>query len=609
MASNPARVLFQYRVHLLVFLLACIAALTAAHPAFLVTDEWITGNQLAQLNEGHQAIISEGKYGMFENGTSYPYFTARNNYLGYSLLFPLVSLPAEWIVYLFGNQFTFFITYLWTFLLIGLALVLNAFFPAYTCFRKLRWTTGLIVLSFVGFFSNLFYYTSFDLTGKNSSPEILAIVFTNVLLFALLAVIVYEILQIIFRDTTFAFFGTVVCLSCSSYFFWTTFCKDHVLVALLFSLILLTVITFLATGNLPSLFGSFFFAGLLIWARPELGVFIFFALCCLLLAVMVWGKNRTFSSLCHFRIFLSPLFTLLGAVPFLINNYLASKNFLIPSFVLAMNISSTSVGVTGSTSASQPYLLDTIHTLLQANELTALTYLSSFPADVMRVLFLPQSGSMGVLVIVPVFLTAILIVPLLRKMNTRLFDEKEKMIIGTLFLLSLAIFCAYIHRAYGLNIDLGIMPDIRYLSPVYLPLTIIGLMLFKKAPGILDMPLEILAGIVAAWMVCIPLTLALILLYYPEPMEWKNIFPLLSLGATIGIFFVSLGVVLMYYYSVLGNRPAVSVNLTKKIFAVMCALPLIWQVDASFLACLFSNGLGGYLFWLPVLLKLLNVVI
>lgn len=609
MASNPARILFQYRVHILVFLLACIAALTVAHPAFLVNDEWITGNQLAQLNEGHQAIISEGKYGVYENGTSYPYFTVRNNYLGYPLLYPLVSLPAEWIVCLFGNQFTFFITYLWTFLFISLALVLNAFFPEYTYFRKWRWTTGLIVLAFVGFFVNLFYYTSFDLTGKNSSPEILAIVFTNVLLFALLAMIVYEILRIIFRDTTFAFFGTVVCLSCSSYFFWTTFCKDHVLVALLFSIILLMVIKFLAMGNLPSLFGSFFFAGLLIWARPELGIFIFFALCIILLAVMLWRKNRTYSSLYSFRIFLSPLFTILGAVPFLINNYLASKNFLIPSFVLAMNISSTSVGLTESSSASQPYAMDTIHTLLQANELTSLTHLSSFPVDLMGILFAPQSGSMGVLVIVPVFLTVILIVPLLLKTNTRLFDEKEKMIIGTLFLLSLAIFSAYIHRAYGLNIDLGIMPDIRYLSPIYLPLTIIGLMLFKKASDILDKPFEILTGIVAVWMVFIPLSLVLILRYYPDPMEWKNIFPLLTHGATICIFIVSLGFILMYYYSVLGNRPAVSAKFTKQFFAVLCALPLIWQVDASFLACLFANGLGGYLFWIPVLLKLLNVAI
>jgi hypothetical protein len=76
-------------------------------------------------------------------------------------------------------------------------------------------------------------------------------------------------------------------------------------------------------------------------------------------------------------------------------------------------------------------------------------------------------------------------------------------------------------------------------------------------------------------------------------MEWKNIFPLLAHGATICIFIVSLGFIFMYYYVVWDNRPAVSAKFTKQFFAVMCAIPLIWQVDASFLACLFANGFGG----------------
>ena len=87
--------------------------------------------------------------------------------------------------------------------------------------------------------------------------------------------------------------------------------------------------------------------------------------------------------------------------------------------------------------------------------------------------------------------------------------------------------------------------------------------------------------------------------YFPVTIPWGN-----NLD-----FIISLEFVILYYYSVLDNRPAVSAKFTKQFFAVMCALPLIWQVDASFLACLFANGLGGYLFWLPVFLKLLNVAI
>jgi len=596
MAMTPITNLSQYRVHILVFLLAGIAALTCAHPAFLVNDEWITANQLVQLNEGHQAIITEGNYGAFENGTWYPYFTERNGILGYSLLYPLVSLPAEWIVYLFGDQFTFVITYIWTFLLITLALVLNAFFPEYTHFRKWRWTSALIVLTFISFFLNLNYYTPFRLTSENSSPEILAIVFTNVLLFALLAVMVYEILRTIFRDLTLAFVGTVICLSCSSYFFWTTFCKDHVLIALLFSIILLLVIKFLITDNPPWLFGGFFMAGLLIWARPELGVFIFIALCIVILSLRFWLPAALSSQ--DPLLLISPVFTLLGAIPFFINNYLASKNLFIPSFVLSMNISSSSYGIQETSAA-----------LLQADQLTSVTPLSSFPADLIGILFAPQSGSMGILVIVPLFLAAIVVVPFLMKKDAGMFDEKEMVVISMLLLFSLAVFGAYINRAYGLNIDLGIMPDIRYLSPIYLPLTITGLMVFKKAPGIMDKPLDLLTGMVGVWLILIPLSLALIFRYYPDPMEWKYIFPLLNHWTTLCIFIVTLVFVLMYAVPVRNMRFAFLAKFAKIFFAFMCALPLVWQVDASFLTCLFAGGFGGYLFWLPGLLKLLNIVI
>ena len=52
----------HYKVHILVFLLAFLVAITISHPAFLLTDEWVTANQLSQLNEGHQVILNEGKY-------------------------------------------------------------------------------------------------------------------------------------------------------------------------------------------------------------------------------------------------------------------------------------------------------------------------------------------------------------------------------------------------------------------------------------------------------------------------------------------------------------------------------------------------------------------
>ena len=108
-SNDFVKSLEHYKVHILVFLLAFLVAITIAHPQFLVTDEWITANQLTQLNEGHQVILNEGKYGSYENGTPTGYFVAKQNYLAYPLFLPLVSLPAEWVVYCLGDNFLMFI--------------------------------------------------------------------------------------------------------------------------------------------------------------------------------------------------------------------------------------------------------------------------------------------------------------------------------------------------------------------------------------------------------------------------------------------------------------------------------------------------------------------
>lgn len=596
-------------MHILVFILAFLAALTFAHPAFLVNDEWITGNQLSQLKHGHQPFITEGKYGTLKNGTSSTYFTVRNNYLGYPLLFPILSVPAVWLVDLFGDNFIFFITYLWTFFLIGLAVILNAFFPEYTRLGKWRWTSGLIVLTFAGFFANLFFYQPFSLTGDKGSPEVMAIVFTNVLMFAFLAAIIYEILRMVFNNPLYAIFGTIICLSSSSYVFWTTYCKDHVLIALILSIVLLFVIRFLTTDKPSSLAGGFSFGGLLIWARPELGVFIFIALCVFFVFHLRTTKTKKYSNSQRLWFFLSPFFTLLGALPFFINNYLVSKNIFIPAFVLTAETSLSQSGLGESSTTISFAVEDTINALLQVNSMTRVTPLSTLPADLYGVFFSPESGSMGILPLVPVFLASVMILPILL-MKTRIrFDSREKMILGTLVLFAFVIFCAYVNRISGLNTDLGIVPDIRYLSPVYLPLTIIGLMIFSKIPRITARPLNLLAWMSVVWIVVAPVSVFLIIGYYPIPSEWKDLYPLFSHWATLCILLFVLLFVLAFYCAELRNRQETLAKIVTFLFVCICSLPLLWQVDVSFISLLHGYGLGGYFFWIPVLLKLFNVVL
>lgn len=595
--------LLRYRMHILVFLIALIVPLTFAHPAILLNDEWITTSQLSQMNEGHQVLTYEIKYGVYENGTPTEYFSARNNILGYSLLYPLISLPAEKLVVFFGNDFIFFIIYLWIFLLIGLALVLKDFFPELCRNDKCHLSSGIVIISFIGFFLNLLWYKHINISGTNSYPEIVAIVLTNILIVGFLAVIIYEILLLICNDSAYSLFGTFVCLSCSSYVFWTSFCKDHILVIFLISAIILLLIKFLANEKTGYFAGSFFITGLLIWARPELGAFVFIAMCIVCL-LKILGKKRCNYKPCSLNLLIMPVFTILGAIPFFMNNYLASKNVFLPAFVLSQNVVSASTDSSVISSAIYDNSLNTVDLLLRTNEITSFSYLSSFPLDLIGIFLIPQSGGVGILPLVPVFIISILLLPLIIKKKTDLFSEREGMTLIILVLFSLAIFCAYIHRAHGLNFDLGIMPDIRYLSPMYLPLTIIGLMILRKIPGLTDQPLKLIKYMIATWIVVIPLSSLLIFRYYPDPLEWKFIFPLFNFIVTIAIFSTVVGFVSFFYFSSLKQWQTPVQKLLKILFAMACALPLVWQAGASLLSAIYAHGFEGYSFWLPILYQL-----
>lgn len=599
---SQSRVKFMehYKVHILVFLLAFLAAMTIAHPAFLITDEWVSANQLSQLNEGHQAIMNEGRYGSYENGTPGMYFEAKQNYLAYSLALPLISFPAEKLVYFFGDQFVFFILYVWIFLLIALALLVNNLFPEYSYIGKWRWTPSLIFGTFVLFFINLYFYNPYLITGKEAYPEIIAIVFTNIILFSFLAVMVFEICRTIFEDAPYAFFGTLVCLSCSSYLFWTNFCKDHTLVIFLVTAIILLLVKFLHTDKAPFLYGAFVISGLLAWARPELALFMAIILCIIVLYITGFLKNRFLEKKAWLRIFLSPLFTFIGAIPFFINNYLITHNIFLPAFINWNTETSSSPSAIVNTIAVQQNSPDTLGSLLHLIQMGINIQPSTLLSDIFGVFFSPRSGSMGVFPLVPLFLVMILLLPVLIIQENVRFTGREKKLIVGLILISFGILFAYIRGISGMNISLGMAPDMRYLSPLYLPLTLISLIFLKKIPALSDKPNRLSLGMITAWIVLIPLTLIAIARLYPVPGAWKDLFPPLDFVISTGIYLLAVLFLIAAISYIVFKKSGIP---AKIILILLCATPLIWQIDADFLVRQFGTGLGGYAFWIPVVWK------
>jgi hypothetical protein len=590
----------HYNYHILVFLIAFFIALTFAHPQFFVTDEWVTANQLAQIHAGHQVFVNEGKYGFLNNGTPTSYFIAKNNLLGYSIFLPLISLPAYWFVDWLGDQFVYGILILWTFIPFCIGILLKYSMNDPRTFGNWKISSILFITSFLLFFVNLFYYIPFEVTGRYPYPEFLAIVFTNTLFYTLLAVLIYCILLEIFTDKTYSLFGTFVCLSGSSYLVWSTSMKDHMLLALLYGALLVSVVYYFKRHDRWFFPVSCIIIGLIAWARPELALPTFIgsvAFYWFTYGLIISHPNRLKDFI---FIICSPLFVLIGALPFFINNYFITGDPLLPTWaVWPTDYSLNSTSILVSTESLTSGSLNPIEKITQIIIANVSIRPDTFFNDLYGVLFNPQTGSIGVFSLTPLFLIALFLIPLIIFTENRPFSKEEKYLLFSMVLFSFLVFAAYIYQINGLNSSPGVAPDIRYLSPAYLSLNIFGLIILKKIPEFSKNPRTLLKIMLLLWVIIIPLFLVLNARYYPAPgPSWPALFyPLDTITSLIIYVLISL-FLLLHLLGIFLKKQHPCCELL--IILTIISIPFVWQVLTSVNIWNYGRGLGGYPFWIPI---------
>jgi len=596
--SGISEVVSRYRVHLFVFFLVLFVGMTLAHPAVFLSDEFITTNQVRQLHEGHQIIINEGKYGLGKSGATMGYFTLKGNVLAYPLFLPMISIPAFWIIDLTGKMFAYLILVLWTATALVLLLLINHYFPHFGKIRQVQWTSPGAVVIFFAFFLNLFFLSTLDVDPVTGYPEVLAIVMTNILLLSLSAVLIYEINRTIFEDPAFSFFGTMVCLFSSSYFLWSTFCKDHILVFACFVPFFFCLVRFIRTDDYWYLPLAFLFSGLMAWARPEVAFWIFLLTCgiCGYTIIRWWRGDWHGKSLP--AILLSPLFTVIGALPFFLNNLLITKNALVPVAALYLR-----------TNVSVSQVLDTTQSLTLIREVKSplsviLEQMPTIPqspvetlADLAGIFFYPANGAVSLAALVPLFFVMVFIAVIyLSGRKDKLRAEETHFIIISL-LVSLTVFLSYANWIHILNTDFGISPDMRYLSPAYLSLTLIGLILLKHTE---ILPADSAESIKRLFLVCcgglilisVIVSLASVpylvhpSIYYSPNRMFFSIY-------TLSICLIS--IVTIAYFIVKRQKSLMG----EYLIYLLCSLPFIWQV-IEILFLRYTSGFSGYIFWIPL---------
>jgi hypothetical protein len=405
--------------YLALFSIIFLFVLSITNAGIYINDEWMTAETLHQLAEGHQITFNEGKYGYYANGTAGSYMQFRNNILMYSAPLPIVSLPVFLLFSLFGDNFRLLIVFL---SLLPIVIIIKYF--------KSHFIT---ITSLIYLLLNLLLYSEFPFNGQFIPSEVIAIVYTNIILFSIFAVTWYKNCEILFKDK--ALLSWIIIMSCSSILIWVSTLKDHVLIATLIALLIYFLLSIAQTrDDIKFLALCGIINGIIIWIRPEIGIFIFIAL-------FIYSMTSSYSYIIPvFYLF----FTITGAIPALINNIMVTQNPLKFPF----------------TAANPEYNITTI----TSTYVDTPSFLSS-----LNIFISPYSGAISILVIFSLFILS-------------LFLYKKKYDIDLLLLIiGISSILGYIIIArWGLNFDFGLLPDIRYLTPAQAPLTAFALIVIYK---------------------------------------------------------------------------------------------------------------------------------
>ncbi|MBP1928229.1 hypothetical protein J2741_000776 [Methanolinea mesophila] len=447
-----------FRIIFLIFLFTLMISILFGYPRFYLNDEWISANQL-----NHLVIGADLLHGYYPYGQT-PYAMGHGNVLSYTLAFSIVSAPVYILFSLFGDSFRLFVNVLWLALVVLFIILIETSFSQYARYKGIPWTYGLLLSALVLFVLNMWLYQPFV---WKEFPELAALVFTNHILFALSMPMVFLIFREVFENDWWGVFGFIAVLSGSSYLFWSSTAKDHILALLFFLIALFFLIRFVKKGSYLNLMSSYIAIGWTAWVRPELGfgLLILFIISGLVIAYRKGIKEELKTFLCGFA-------SIFGALPLFINNYGLTGNPFTNPFTIGFQAGTeNSIDVMGNLIISQYSL----------NFLNPITF---FPG-LYRIFFDPKTPiAAGIFQVSPfAFMAVILIIwltVLFIKKRRYFGNSQDRTIVIIMFLVSLGVLFPYMRSIAFLGTDGGIIPDIRYLSPIYIPLAILGCSLLKK---------------------------------------------------------------------------------------------------------------------------------
>jgi len=587
----------------LVFLSALFFIIAITSPALFINDEWITANQLHQLDIGHQVVINEAKYGATANGTISAYFTARGNVLLYSLALPVLSLPVVKIFSLFTDNFRLAVILVWSMIPALSAFLIEAVYPKYAKIRGIRLSIVGLVLGLGLFCINVLLYKQFPYSAPDAPYEVAALVITNHILFALIAAAVFESGRLIFRDRRLALFSVFACISCSSYIVWSGTAKDHILTSAVFALVIFFLVRYLYKSGWWDATAAFFFSGLLIWIRPEAGIVVSGLLFLVFIVNIFWEMKKCSLGKKQALVALSSITgAIAGIIPFFFNNLLLTGNFLTPVWVAprpAIPILNTTQQVTQIVGSGAAAVTMPVSSLTPASTFIRLIqtrFLALTPdtfSQLAQVLTFPQNEGFGFFLVCPLVPVA-LIACIFWFSDIRKIQGNDRKVLLFLIVMTVAIFCSYIPEMTLLNTDAGTPPDMRYLIPAYISSGLLSLMILRRTP-FFNEPEKILRQAFFGSIILLPAFIILMIILHPFGVRYE--------GYSAFFKFLVLAGILLCILCMVVSRSGSKISMNGTYLLPMILIALIISVLAFQVMLAFVVGdtikFNGYPLWIP----------
>ncbi len=219
------------------------------------------------------------------------------------------------------------------------------------------------------------------------------------------------------------------------------------------------------------------------------------------------------------------------------------------------------------------------------------------------VMTFPENNSIGFLIMCPLVVIGVFSL-LLWHWRVLEGSGHRKQVVFFLFLMVSAVFFSYLTKFGSMNTSLGILPDMRYLSPAYIPCGLLSIVVLSRMP-FFRQPKEYLVHSIIGSVLVIPVLFFLMVFVHPFGSQYEGYAALFKFTILAELVLcLCLMIISRWYYP----RFRIVTVLLPYIIILIILTVFSFQVMLTVLYGMIMK-MNGYPFWIPLVREGVNLFV